>query len=459
MALTAGTLVTNNIRLERLLSKGGMGSVWVAEHLGLRNQVAVKFISPFLLEMDPTLGARFQREASAAAKLASPHAVTMFDHGAMDDGTPYIVMELLRGKPVDVILRQQGKLRPQEVFDIVAQIAKALKEAHAKGIVHRDIKPANIFLLETDDFFVKVLDFGIAKVASGNDPTVQTATGAMLGTPAYMSPEQALGSPGVDFQADLWALSAVTYEMWTGSLPFVGNSIASVILAVMSHKYEPACKIDGRLPPAVDGFFEQAFAKDPASRFGSVRELVDALGEALQVARSAAVSARTSSELLNSPSGGGAADSAGFGTQGQTAAGVFTGYQPPVQAQQSPPQGYTAHPGWGTPPHGAPQGGPHFQHAAMAPKKNNTAVIAVVVITALVLISGAVGVATTVMSSRPSDDSEPAQPSPTPDVERAAGKGSLPSSHAMAAVPIRKDDPSWGDLLAPVTIVIYSDFQ
>ncbi len=144
--LTAGSLVTSHVRLVRKLGEGGMGSVWVADHLRLETEVAVKLIDPLLMKKHPSMKRRFQREATAAAKLKSPHVVRIFDHGETDDGVPFIVMELLAGEGLDQRLARTTTLGPRATERIVAQVCVALREAHGLGIVHRDIKPANLFL-------------------------------------------------------------------------------------------------------------------------------------------------------------------------------------------------------------------------------------------------------------------------------------------------------------------------
>jgi serine/threonine protein kinase len=197
-------MVTPSLRLLRPLGAGGMGSVWIARHLGLDANVVVKFMSEELATNGQALE-RFRREAAAAADVRSPHVVQTFDYGLSADGVPYIAMELLEGESLRQRLDRERRLVPRDVITIVAHCAKALSRAHDRGVVHRDIKPDNIFLTDGGDgeVFAKVLDFGIAKSSAANH--VATSTGAVLGTPYYMSPEQVLGAKGVDARTDLWA--------------------------------------------------------------------------------------------------------------------------------------------------------------------------------------------------------------------------------------------------------------
>src|SRR5579862_6191242 len=201
MQLAEGLVVANRFRLGQMLGRGGMGSVWRAMHLGLDVPCAVKFIEGELASL-PEAQARFEREAKAAAQLRSPNVVQILDHGVCE-GTPYIAMELLDGEDLGKRVAKTGTLHPRDLNVIVTQVCRALTKAHAQGIVHRDLKPDNIFLVRDDDREIaKVLDFGIAKAGvAGGVGGSNTRTGAMLGTPYYMSPEQAQGTRAVDFRS------------------------------------------------------------------------------------------------------------------------------------------------------------------------------------------------------------------------------------------------------------------
>src|SRR3977135_1697126 len=195
-------VVAGRFRLSRLIGRGGMGSVWLATHLGLDVPCALKFIEGEGAE-PPEVQARFEREAKAAAQLRSPHVVQILDHGVCN-GTPYIAMELLDGEDLGQGLTRLCRLPPQDLLWIVTQVGRALTRAHAVGIVHRDLKPDNIFLVHDDDREIaKVLAFGIAKATGPGAPGAGTRTGALLGTPYYMSPEQAQGTRSVDARSDL----------------------------------------------------------------------------------------------------------------------------------------------------------------------------------------------------------------------------------------------------------------
>ncbi len=280
LELSPGAVVSDKLRLEVPLGQGGMGSVWLARHLALDTEVAVKFIRPERAAADPRLRQRFAREAKAAARITCPHVVQIKDYGVAED-TPYIVMERLSGVSLGQLL-QSSTLSFRRVRLLVEQVAKALSSAHRLGIVHRDIKPQNIFVLEGDGdgLAVKVLDFGVAKVVSEDsqvpDGTGLTETGTVIGSPPYMSPEQLEGRSDVDHRADLWSLGIVTYQALTGQLPFVGGSFVAVGAAVLRGLYTPARELRPGLPPEVDHWLAKALALPPDDRFSSAEAMAEA---------------------------------------------------------------------------------------------------------------------------------------------------------------------------------------
>ena len=278
--MIAGQQVTDTLRLSRPLGQGAMGSVWVADHLTLRTQVAVKFISPAYAQ-NIDLVERFRREAMAAAQIKSPHVTQVYDHGMTSDGAPYIVMELLDGEDLKRRMQRLGALSPAEVARIVSQAAKALGRAHQLGIVHRDIKPDNLFLIDLEgEPFVKVLDFGVAKhMAEGE--LGMTSTGSVLGTPLYMSPEQILSSKHVDHRADLWGLGVVAYHALTGQLPFRAETLGALSVALHSGVFAPPSQVRPGLPRGIDAWMHRALQTRPEARFSSAKEMAEALDAAI----------------------------------------------------------------------------------------------------------------------------------------------------------------------------------
>ncbi len=249
-----------------------MGAVWRAEHLTLHTEVAVKFVSDALIG-DAGFLTRFTREAVASARIKSPHVVQIFDHGVTADGQPYIVMELLEGEDLRTRLLRERKLPLAAAVDVVTQVARGLARAHAAEIVHRDIKPGNIFLMEQEgELFLKILDFGIAK-RIGDVESAVTMTGQIIGTPHYVSPEQIQRPRDADPQSDLWSLAVVAYRCLTGDLPFEGESVGAVAIAIDKAAFEPVTEREPGLPKMLDEWFRRAFARSRSGRFHSAKEL------------------------------------------------------------------------------------------------------------------------------------------------------------------------------------------
>ncbi|HEU5077380.1 MAG TPA: serine/threonine-protein kinase, partial [Polyangiaceae bacterium] len=263
-----GLVLAGRYRLLHQLGQGGMGSVWTAEHLALHSLVAVKLLDEQIAK-NPDAVERFRREAQAAATLRSAHVVQVLDYG-VDGTTPFLVMEALKGEDLAARLQRSGRLEPMALFEIMQQVARAVGRAHEAGIVHRDLKPENVFLVDEGDHeIVKVLDFGIAKsVAPGFAPSA-TRTGVTMGTPYYMSPEQAEGKREVDHRTDLWALGVIASECLTGVRPFDGQTFGELLLNICARP-APVPSTLAVVPPYFDAWFAKATDRDPARRFSSV---------------------------------------------------------------------------------------------------------------------------------------------------------------------------------------------
>jgi eukaryotic-like serine/threonine-protein kinase len=273
MDRAAGTVLAGKYALVSKLGQGGMGAVWRAEHVQLRSPVAIKLIDNQIAS-NPEALARFMREAQSAAALRSPHVVQILDFGA-DNGVPYIAMELLEGESLAARIDRTHGLTPAETAHIMTQVARAISKAHEGGIVHRDLKPDNIFIVKNDEEEVaKVLDFGIAKASSTFGPTTgsNTRTGAILGTPYYMSPEQAEGNRLVDHRTDLWALGVIAFECLLGRRPFDSDALGSLLLAICTRPI-PVPSTLGQVPPGFDAWFSRACSRELPQRFQSARDL------------------------------------------------------------------------------------------------------------------------------------------------------------------------------------------
>ncbi len=280
-------VIGGKYELREVIGRGGMGTVWEAWHRELHARVACKFIDRRLADDKPEVLSRFRSEARAAAALNSKHVVDVYDFGTMPDGTPYMVMEYLEGESLEQRLRKIGQLTPEATFSIVSQVAKALGRAHAQGIVHRDLKPDNIFLMwdeEDEQERVKVVDFGIAKFTQDEmGASHATKSGALIGTPSYMSPEQIRSKGIVDNQSDLWALGVVAFRCLTGSPPFAGGTVGDLLIEICTVDAPAPSTFDQSLPRELDDWMKRALAREKDARFSDIREFTAALGAALGV--------------------------------------------------------------------------------------------------------------------------------------------------------------------------------
>ena len=274
-------VVADRFRLVRMIGRGGMGSVWQAMHLGLDTPCAVKFIEGELANVAEA-HARFEREAKAAAQLRSPNVVQIFDHGVWQ-GRPYIAMELLEGEDLGKRLAKSGgRLSPPEVNFVIQQVCRALSRAHQAGVVHRDLKPDNVFIVKDDDRdIVKILDFGVAKSASQTLDGSNTKTGAMLGTPYYMSPEQAQGIKSVDSRSDLWSLAVIVYQCLTGRLPFESEALGDLLVKIIVSPIPTPSAVYPMVPLGFDTWWLKAADRNPDNRFPTAKAFAESLSLSL----------------------------------------------------------------------------------------------------------------------------------------------------------------------------------
>ncbi len=276
--LNPGDEVAGRYRVERVLGEGGMGVVLAAEHLVLGERVALKLLLPEAARI-PGVLQRFQQEARAAMRVQSEHVARVMDVGALDDGTPFLVMEYLEGRDLSQEVEQRGPLPVEEAVSYVLQGAVGVAEAHALGLVHRDLKPSNLFLarLESGRTLVKVLDFGIAKDLQGANDKHLTATHSALGSAPYMSPEQVRLAKSVDARTDVWALGIVLYEVLTGRLPFDGESVTAVAAAIIADSPRPLRELRPEAPAGLEAAIAACLEKDRDRRPATVAALARAL--------------------------------------------------------------------------------------------------------------------------------------------------------------------------------------
>jgi serine/threonine-protein kinase len=269
---TARGTLAGRYELAEVIGRGGMGAVYRGVDLVLGRAVAVKMLPGTLADQDPTSVARFEREARAAAALSHPSVVAVYDTGA-DETARFIVMELISGRSLEAIVRDQGPLEPDRAAAIAAGVADALAAAHAAGIVHRDIKPANVMIASNGS--VKVLDFGIARAM---DSTTLTQNASVVGTAAYMSPEQALGKPA-DERSDIYALGCVLYALLAGHPPFSGDGAAAILNQHAHVAPRPLAGKNSRVAPELNALVLEMLAKSPEDRPQTAAEVRDRLTE------------------------------------------------------------------------------------------------------------------------------------------------------------------------------------
>jgi len=275
-----GREIVGKYRIDAEIGAGGMATIYRATRLHIGDVVAIKVLRSELLR-DPQFAERFRREAQAAARLKHPNVVAIYDFGVAEDGVIYLVMELLEGRSLRTIIKDAGPVSTPLAAEIAREVCAALGEAHRQGTVHRDIKPANIMVESTPDGVrVKVLDFGIASLRSGSTYANLTQTGVLLGTPAYMSPEQCLGEE-LDGRSDIYSLGIVLFEMLCGVVPFNSPTATAVVMQHVQQEPPPLRILNISVPPPVERAVLRALAKRREDRPQSARAFADELGAAV----------------------------------------------------------------------------------------------------------------------------------------------------------------------------------
>jgi len=273
-----GDVIGGKYRIVRVIGDGGMGTVYEAHHEFLETTVALKFLHSELAKR-PGLGSRFLQEARVSARIRSPHVTHVTDVDQTADGSPYLVMELLHGEPLQQAMDRHGKLPAEQAVDFALQILAGLESAHAIGVVHRDLKPDNVFIVPANGgLLLKLIDFGIAKLrASTEFQKGLTRAGVIMGTPEYMAPEQLFAAENVDHRADLYSLGVILFEMLAGRRPADGDDVEAIVASVVSGNVRHLADLEPGLAPGLVAVVERALRPDREARFGSALEMRVAL--------------------------------------------------------------------------------------------------------------------------------------------------------------------------------------
>lgn len=256
------------------IADGAMGRVYEGRHAKTKQRVAIKILHSDVA-LDSVAVERFKREADTARELAHPHVVKIIDFGQTADGSHFMTMEYLEGEELGHLVRREGALPAARIVRVLSQLAAALDHAHSFGVIHRDLKPDNVFLVQSDaGDIVRILDFGSVKLQVETGAKL-TAFGTTLGSPYYMSPEQAMGKQDVDLRTDVFACAAILYEMLTGKIAFEGANVAQILMKIMNEQPPGPSTVMRGVPPGLDDVVDKGLRKDKNRRYGSVRELAD----------------------------------------------------------------------------------------------------------------------------------------------------------------------------------------
>jgi len=313
MSLRPGDIIDSKYRIVRLIGEGGMGSVHEGENVRIKRRVAIKVLHKQAANNEAAL-LRFEREAQAAGHIGSDHILEVLDLGVLADGDRYMVMEFLDGEPLSSRIRSVGSMIPQQLVPLLRQALSGLEAAHRAGIIHRDLKPDNIFIVrekagKTD--FVKLIDFGISKFNVLGGDMAMTSTGAVMGTPYYMSPEQAKGSRSVDARSDVYSMGVIAFEALTGQVPFDGSTFNELMFKIVLAEPPQLKLMRPDVDPAFVAIVEKMMAREPDARYATSKEVMAALDAwsnaqlGVPVAAPTVVSAGPKVVPAASPAGGG----------------------------------------------------------------------------------------------------------------------------------------------------------
>ncbi len=380
-----GRVINDRFRIISVIARGGMGRVYRAEQVPLGRLVAIKTLDPRTQggDQDPHFQQRFFLEASIASKLQHPNTVTVFDYGRTDDGIYFIAMELVEGRSLLSLVRQEAPLPPDRVIHIALQIARSLREAHRLDVIHRDLKPGNVLLARhgDEDDFVKVLDFGLVKHIESEQEQELTKAGLFMGSPKYMSPEQIRGER-LDARADIYSLGVVMYEMLTGRVPFDRENTVKVLMAHM-HEAVPALMIDS-CPEGLTQLVMRCLAKDPDHRPGSMDDVIGLLKQASGIPLTTSGAFALSQEVRLSATPGGPGMPTLSGMHGTPGYGFGYGPMGPSSTQRHLGEG----PAFPSVSGIMPQHAPSLHPASAAPPAGSSSWLPKVAVLGALLIAG-----------------------------------------------------------------------